>query len=447
MNQSKDPREIIDHSPMSRAQIAVVGIMVMLCALDGFDMLSISFAAPGIAEEWGVNRAALGLVLSMELVGMAIGSIAVGNMADRYGRRTAILACLLGMAIGMSMVATAGGLVSLSVWRIVTGIGIGGILASVNAVAAEFSSLKARHMSCSLAVLGVPLGGALGGVIASELLNYFDWRSVFYFGALITALNIPLVIFRVPESVYWLAQKQPKNALRRINETLARMRFNAVSTLPATPDTGNNASPLKEIFAPSMRRVTLLVTTLYFAHVLTLYFLMKWVPKIVVDMGFTASAAGTVLVWVNLGGILGATVFALAVDRIGLRRLMSMVLFGSALWVVAFGQLPADLPALSAICALAGFFAMGAMSGLYATLAQVFPTRVRAVGTGFGIGVGRGGSILSPILAGVLFSAGFGLPSVAAVMALGSLLSVAVLFVLSLEAPGGTVLAGRESPA
>lgn len=447
MNQSKDPREIIDHSPMSRAQIAVVGIMVMLCALDGFDMLSISFAAPGIAEEWGVNRAALGLVLSMELVGMAIGSIAVGNMADRYGRRTAILACLLGMAIGMSMVATAGGLVSLSVWRIVTGIGIGGILASVNAVAAEFSSLKARHMSCSLAVLGVPLGGALGGVIASELLNYFDWRSVFYFGALITALSIPLVIFRVPESVYWLAQKQPKNALRRINETLARMRFNAVSTLPATPDTGNNANPLKEIFAPSMRRVTLLVTTLYFAHVLTLYFLMKWVPKIVVDMGFTASAAGTVLVWVNLGGILGATVFALAVDRIGLRRLMSIVLFGSALWVVAFGQLPADLPALSAICALAGFFAMGAMSGLYATLAQVFPTRVRAVGTGFGIGVGRGGSILSPILAGVLFSAGFGLPSVAAVMALGSLLSVAVLFVLPLEAPGGTVLAGRESPA
>lgn len=115
---------------MSRAQIAVVGIMVMLCALDGFDMLSISFAAPGIAEEWGVNRAALGLVLSMELLGMAIGSIAVGNMADRCGRRTAILVCLAGMAIGMSMVATAGGLVSLSVWRIVTGIGIGGILAS-----------------------------------------------------------------------------------------------------------------------------------------------------------------------------------------------------------------------------------------------------------------------------------------------------------------------------
>lgn len=426
---------------MSRVQIVVVSIMVMLCALDGFDMLSISFAAPGIAEEWGVDQKVLGLVLSMELLGMAIGSIAIGNMADRYGRRTAILVCLLGMAIGMSMVATAQGLLSLSVWRIVTGIGIGGILASVNAMAAEFSNLSVRHMSCSLAVLGVPLGGALGGLVAAQLLNYFDWRSVFYFGALITALSIPLVIFCVPESVYWLAQKQPKNALERINKTLARMRFNAVSTLPAAVDTGKNINPLKEIFVPSMRRVTLLVTTLYFAHVLTLYFLMKWTPKIVVDMGFTASAAGTVLVWVNLGGILGSTVFALAVDRVGLRRLMSVVLLASAVSVAAFGQLPADLTRLCAICALAGFFAMGAMSGLYATLAHVFPTPVRAVGTGFGIGVGRGGSILSPILAGVLFSAGFGLPSVAALMALGSVLSVLVLFVLPLPR-GGAVLPG-----
>ena len=133
--------------------------------------------------------------------------------------------------------------------------------------------------------------------------------------------------------------------------------------------------------------------------------------------------------------------FALAVDRIGLRRLMSIVLLASAVSVAAFGQLPADLTRLCAICALAGFFAMGAMSGLYATLAHVFPTPVRAVGTGFGIGVGRGGSILSPILAGVLFSAGFGLPSVAALMALGSVLSVFVLFVLPLPR-GGAVLPG-----
>ena len=447
MSRDNDPRASIDNSPMSRAQVVVVIIMVVLCALDGFDMLSISFAAPGIAEEWGVNRATLGIVLSMELVGMAIGSISIGNMADRYGRRSAILACLVGMAIGMSMVATAEGVVSLSIWRIVTGLGIGGILASVNAMAAEFSNLKVRHMSCSLAVVGVPLGGALGGVVASELLDYFDWRSVFYFGALLTALSIPLVVFCVPESVYWLTQKQPKNALERINRVLARMRLSAVSTLPAPLDTAKNSDPLKALFVPSMRRVTLLVTTLYFAHVLTLYFLMKWVPKIVVDMGFTSSAAGTVLVWVNVGGILGSVVFALAVNRIGLRRLMTIVLFGSALWVAVFGQLPADLRALSAVCALAGCFAMGAMSGLYATLAHVFPTHVRAVGTGFGIGVGRGGSIVSPILAGVLFNGGFGLPLVAALMALGSVLSVAVLLVLPMEEKGEEVLERKQSAA
>ncbi len=139
-----DPRAIIDREAMSPFQWGVVAIMVGLNALDGFDVLSISFASPGIAKAWGIDRAALGLVLSMELIGMAIGSLVLGRVTDRIGRRAMILACLVVMAAGMFGASTAHDVVTLSGWRLFTGLGIGGMLAATNAAVAEASNAARR---------------------------------------------------------------------------------------------------------------------------------------------------------------------------------------------------------------------------------------------------------------------------------------------------------------
>ena len=150
----RDPREILAMSPMSVAQIVVVAITVGLNALDGFDILAISFASPGIAREWGIDRAALGIVLSMELLGMGLGSVLLGGVADKIGRRRTLLGCLTVMAVGMLMVTQATNLYFLSVWRVITGLGIGGMLATINAVAAEFSNSRRRALCVSLMAIG-----------------------------------------------------------------------------------------------------------------------------------------------------------------------------------------------------------------------------------------------------------------------------------------------------
>src|SRR5204863_32445 len=147
---NRDPRAIVDEAPMSWLQIAAVAITVGLNALDGFDVLSISFAAPGIAAEWGIDRKVLGIVLSMELIGMAVGSVLLGGVADRIGRRRTILGCLVAMAIGMAMVTTAHDVTTLSVWRLLTGLGIGGMLAAINAAAAEFASVRRRNLALAI---------------------------------------------------------------------------------------------------------------------------------------------------------------------------------------------------------------------------------------------------------------------------------------------------------
>jgi benzoate transport len=429
---NSDPREVIAASPMSRLQMMVVATTVCLNALDGFDVLSISFASPGIAKEWGIDRGALGVVLSMELIGMAIGSVFVGGVADKIGRRPTMLACLAVMAAGMVGATTASGLASLSTWRVVTGLGIGGMLAAINAVAAEFSNTRRRHLSVSLMSIGYPLGAVFGGIVAARLLQTNDWRSVFYFGATVTTVLIPVVFLLVPESVHWLARRQPAGALEKINRALSRMGRATVDALPAlTADTRRRS--ISDIFAPELMAGTVIVTLAYFFHITTFYFIAKWIPKIVVDFGFPPSSAAGVLVWTNVGGATGGALFGLLTLRYRVKTLTIGILLASTVLVAAFGRSPADLQTLSIICAAAGFCTNAGIVGLYAIIAQVFPTHVRAFGTGFTIGVGRGGSVLAPIIAGFLFAAGYSLPVVASILAAGSLFAAIVLFRLKLE--------------
>lgn len=427
-----DPRDLIAKAPMSVLQVVVVTITIALNALDGFDVMSISFASPGIAEEWGIDRAALGIVLSMELIGMAIGSVLLGNVADRIGRRPTMLGCLTVMALGMFMATTVRGVVDLSIWRVVTGLGIGGMLAAINAVAAEFSNARRRHLSVSMMSIGYPIGAVLGGMVAAELLEVYTWRSVFYLGAGVTAVLIPVVFFIVPESVHWLVRKQPRGAVERVNAALTRMGHTPVPALPSL-GAAETQRATGSIFSSGLLATTVIVTFAYFFHITTFYFILKWVPKIVVDFGFAASSAAGVLVWANVGGATGGAVFGLLTQRFSVKALTVGVLVLSTVGVAFFGQTPPDLARLSLICAVAGFFGNAAIVGLYAILAQVFPTHVRAFGTGFTVGVGRGGSVLAPVLAGFLFEAGYGLPIVAFIMALGSLISAGVLLMLKLE--------------
>ena len=426
-------------------QIIAVAVTFVLNALDGFDVLSISFASPGIAEEWGINRGALGIVLSMELIGMAIGSVLLGNVADRIGRRKTMLGCLVGMAAGMFMATTVTGLVDLSIWRVVTGLGIGGMLATINATAAEFSNERRKHLCVCLMAIGYPVGVVFGGTISAQLLESYDWRSVFYLGTTMTVICIPLVYFLVPESVHWLVHKQPAGALQRINRTLERMGHAAISALPAPP-TRPAGRRISDIFSPGLVATTMIVTLAYFLHVTTFYFIIKWVPKIVVDMGFMASSAAQVLVWANVGGATGGAVLGLLTLRYNVKALTIGVFVLSTVMIVVFGRTPPDLAKLSLVCAAAGFFTNAGIVGMYAIFAHAYPTHVRASGTGFAVGLGRGGSVLAPIIAGFLFEAGVALPTVSILMSLGSTLAAAALLMLRLRPDQPPTAAGQPAP-
>jgi len=433
MNTSTDPRKIMDETEMTTAMMIVVAITVFLNAMDGFDVLAISFASPGIAAEWGISNTALGFVLSAELVGMAIGSIFLGGVADKMGRRQTLLGCLVVMSLGMFLATTATSPIILCIWRVLTGLGIGGMLSCTNATVAEFSNNRWRSLCISLMVIGYPLGGVFGGDIAQRwLLPNYDWRSVFYFGSAVTGALIPVVYFLVPESVHWLARKQPVNALDKINASLAKLGKASIAQLPEVNEEEMKKS-VGDIFSKGLIMITLIVTAAYFLHITTFYFILKWTPKIVADMGFEAALAGGVLKWANIGGALGGATFGILTARFGLKPLTISILVLTMIGVSAFGRTDADIGQMQMLAAIAGFFGNAGVSGLYSIVAYSFPTHVRATGTGFVIGVGRAGAVLAPILAGVLFDADKGLPVVAMVLGSGSLLAAIVLIFLKME--------------
>lgn len=436
-----DPREIIDKSAMTSMQYLIVFITVMLNAMDGFDVLAISVAGPGIMGEFGIDRAALGGVLAAELVGMSIGSVILGGVADKIGRRRMALGCLLVMSLGMFLATTAGSVLMLSFWRVVTGLGIGGMLSTTNALVAEFSNRRHRGLCISMMVIGYPLGGIVCGEVGKAFLveGATNWRVMFTSGAIFSAAMIPVVWFLMPESIHWLTRKQPLNALERINTALRKIGHMVIEALPEINESERKKS-VSDIFSPALAMSTILVTLAYFFHITTFYYILKWTPTIVTEMGIGASAASGVLTWANVGGALGGAVFGLLTTRIGLKPLTISILVVTMVGVAMFGRSAPDVTQLSMLAAFAGFFGNAGISGLYTIVAYVFPTHVRATGTGFVIGVGRGGAVLAPALAGILLQQGQDsgalladtLATVGLVMGMGSLLAAVSLCFLKM---------------
>jgi len=435
-----DPRRIIGEGRMSALQWAAVLICVALNALDGFDVLAITFAAPGIADQWGVEKAALGIVISTGLVGMAVGSLVLAPLADVVGRRITTLASLVVMAIAMGLSATAQNVLVLCLWRFITGLGIGTLLAAINAIAAEYANDRRRTFAVSIMAIGYPIGGVLGGSVAAMLLRSHGWQSVFVFGAIVTAAMIIPVLLAVPESVDFLAMRGKGDVLPRINRILRRMGHPEASFLE--PQVKAPGVPTAALFQNGMARRTVVIAGSYFLHVITFYYLIGWIPALVRDAGFSASDGSSASVWANLGGAIGGAIFGLVSARTGVKPLLIFTMVAGAVAMVWFGLAPHDLATMKLAGFIADFFINAGIVGLYAVMALAYPASLRATGTGFAIGFGRGGGVLGPIIGGALLQAGLGAAGVAAIMALGTLFAAAVLWTLpTREATTSTVYA------
>lgn len=421
---SDDVRQLVARGPLTAFQLTAIAVCIALNMLDGFDVLAMAFSASGVQAAWGLAHSRLGWLLSAGLFGMALGSLVLAPCADAWGRRRIILLCVAIAAAGMLGSVAARDFGDLFALRILTGIGIGGTIASVAVVVSEYAPDRWRSVALAAYSTGYPVGATVGGWLTTLAIPHYGWRSTFAIGGVLTLVLLAIAAWRLPESLDFLATRRPPGALPRLNALLARMGRAPLAALPAESGAaGQPRVPFRLLLTPT----TALVWVTFFCTMAAFYFFVSWTPRLLSAAGLSAAQGLTAGVVLNAGGIIGCGGFAVAAVRFDAQRLFLGSLVLSAFLIVAFGAVMHSLEPAMWTAFLLGVLSNAAMSGLYAVGPPLYPTAVRATGMGWAIGVGRFGAILAPLVSGALLDHGwapaqlyylFGVPFVIALVAM-----------------------------
>ncbi len=416
----------LDLQPLSGRQVGVLALALLLGVLDGYDALAMAFAAPAVGREWGLGKGALGLLLSSGLIGMAFGSLVLSPLGDRVGRRPVVLGALALMTAGSLLSGFAQAPAVLFACRVLTGLGIGVMVAMTTLISAEFANARHRPLAVGVvATAGFPLGGVIGGLTAAALLPTLGWRWVFLVGAFGGGAFLVAAAVVLPESPGYLAALRSPDALTRLNRTLAGLGHAAIPALPPTGERGR--AGYRALFAPGMAGATMRLAAVIVLLSSSAYYLLNWIPQFVTDMGFSPSTGSRVSAFSNLIGVPGGALAGAFAARFRPGRVAAVVMIGMGLSVAAFGFTPARLPLVMLSAALFGFFLSAAVAATYGLIAATFPPLLRASGVGLILGAGRIASAIGPALAGLLLGRSVPKGEVSLGFAVGPLIAAVII--------------------
>lgn len=401
---SFSPKQLIDNLPISRLQYATLFICFVMNMLDGMDVLVISYTAPAIAKAWAVSPETLGMVFSSGLFGMTIGAVLLAPLADKIGRKNLILisAAIMGLCIYLTSFAT--NVTGLIIFRFVSGLGIGSMLATTAALASEYTPNKTKDFWVSLVISGYPIGAVVSGLVAAKVIPANGWQYMFQLAGLASLITLPLIYFFVAESLEFYIKAQPPKALEKINNILSKMGQNTLNELPLKHE-NTKLIPLNSLLSAEYKKPTIQLWLALFMAFAALYFMTSWIPKLATNAGLSLKLsiyAGTVF---NIGAFFGIITQGYFSGKFGLKKTIGVIFICTALLMASFGFfVGSDIILL--ILALLGFGIQGGFVGLYAVAARMYPAEFRTTGVGYSMGAGRVGGIVGPLLGGFLIGAG-----------------------------------------
>ena len=363
---------------MRAIQVLIILICFLCNMLDGMDVLIISYTAPAIAKAWSISPANLGIVFSSGLVGMTVGAIFLAPLADRFGRKPLMVLAALIMGSCIYLTSFATDINVLMIYRFISGLGIGTMMASTAAITAEYAPASTRDFWVSTVVAGYPVGAVLTGISSAKIIAESGWEHLFQLAGIATFLVVPILLFLLKESDEFKAKAKPEDA------------------------------KLSALFTSEYKWSTWQLWGALFLSFTTLYFLMNWIPKLATNAGLSMELAiysGTIF---NLGAIVGIPVQGYFSSSFGLKKSIGTLLLITAVLLGIFGLFSGSNLILVVLFFL-GFGVQGSFVGLYAVAARMYPTAFRSTGVGWAIGMGRLGGIIGPVLGGLLVGLGFGM--------------------------------------
>ena len=391
----------------SRHNVAItVGLCFLIAVLEGFDIQAMGVAAPRLVREFAFDPKQMGWVFSISNVGLVIGAILGGRLADKVGRKPVFIAAVAIFGSFTLLTAAVGRFDLLMCVRFIAGLGFGAALPNMMAIAAEISRPERAALTAATMFCGMPVGGGLSALATQLLPAGFDWRTLFLIGGVLPLLLIPALVWLMPETL-------PRNG-----------------TGPAA-----RTSISEVLFGGGRAASTVLLWLTFLPTLLILYLFLNWLPTLVIANGFDAATAPRTSLVFNFGSVAGALLFGQLADRFHFRWPLTLAYVAVIISLIQLNA--ADSETMIVVMSGAvGFFLLGANYALYGVAPKFYPGAIRGTGSGASVAVGRIGSILGPLIAGLMMSGGSSASSVVRTMIpVAALAGVAVLLLSFRSSP------------
>lgn len=423
-----DVRQLINRSALTGWQKRLIALCFVVVALDGMDIALMGFIAPALKASWGVSNHQLGVVISAALIGLALGAMVAGPLADRYGRRVMILLSVAFFGVWTLATASAQNIEQMMLFRFLTGLGLGAAMPNVGTLVAEYAPERRRSFLITVVFCGFTFGAASGGFAASWLLPRYGWHAVMLMGGVLPLLVLPLLLRGLPESVRFLITRRAPAA--RIHTLLERMHPGLVkpnSHYTSTEPPGTRSGAVATVMSRRYLFGSLMLWGSYFMGLFLVYLIGSWMPSLISTMGMSVTQAAIVTAMYQAGGTLGSLFAGWLMDRINANIALGIIYFCGGIAIVALGYSPAEVGLMSGIAFLSGFCFNGANTGMNALSASFYPTHARATGSSWMHGVGRVGAILSAFVGAELLSLGWAFSEIFLLLALPAVLTTLML--------------------
>lgn len=422
----------LDDGPWTGYRKWVVLLVALAVIFDGFEIQVLSFAIPQLIVEWGVEKRVFALPLALGLIGMTFGSTLAGAVGDRLGRRRVLLTSVIAFG-GLTMaISRIDSILELNVLRLLSGLALGGALPSAAAYASEFTPTRNRAVAVTMTIVCVPLGGMLGGLLASIVLPAAGWRLLFLIAGLLPTVLAVVLYFILPESPRFLVRRP--DASKDLAELLDRMGHPDPGSGPFADSAEDKVtkSGFSQLLSAPFRRDTLALWSAFFGTMMCVYIVFGWVPTLLSEAGFDIALASRGLALFNMGGVIGAVGAAIVIVRVGSRRVMlSLAVLGIATGGVIFvlPLSPDNSTSTIVLLTLLGLAINGVQTTMFALASHMYPAPIRATGVGTAISVGRLGAISITYLGATILTLGgaslfFGLILLALACAIVALMAI-----------------------
>ena len=436
MARSVQVADVIDESPMGTKQWLVMLFCTLVVILDGFDVQAIAFTAPDISADLSIPEHRFGTLFSAGLIGMALGALMIGPIGDTRGRKFAIIGSVLAFGSFTLLTAWAESYTQLLVLRFLTGLGLGGALPNATALMSEYANRAWRNIAISIIFLGIPIGGIAGSLVAQQLMPHFGWQSVYVVGGVLPLVSALFLAVAMPESIRYLATREGREGdIAAILNKIAPAGQYSEQDQFVIEQPPQESGPVRQLFAPGYARDTLLLWGAFFTNLIVVYFLIAWTPTLFKNLTGDPSMAVRGALVLNIGGAVGPLFLAGLISRFGSRLMLPAIFIAGFLAIIATGQVSDSLPMIYLGVFMAGFFTFGAQIGMNALAAFIYPTPSRATGVGWALGIGRWGSILGPVVGGILFAQELGIPFYFTVFGAVLLVSAVSIFLIGRQQP------------